>query len=147
VARYAAVGLLAAGCGGGSPAAPAPEATSSACAALLTRLPARVLDQPANGSAGGRVVGEATWGDPAIVLRCGVPPPGPTSQRCQAVDGIDWVIAEEPSEDGVVFTTYGRRPAVEVGVPSAYDPATASAALVDLAPAVRPLPSDRTCLA
>src|SRR5699024_3496194 len=66
------------------------------------------------------------WGEPPITLRCGVEPPGPTTDRCvTAIDdsgeSIDWVMREigEPGveENTWHFTTYGRDPAIEVIVP------------------------------
>ena len=65
--------------------------------------------------------GVAAWGDPPVVARCGKQPPGPTEDPCIDVSGVDWVATE--LEDGTMFTTYGRDPAVEVLVPSAYDTA------------------------
>ena len=65
----------------------------------------------------------AAWssgGDPAIIARCGVPVPGPTTKECLGVDGVDWVVRH--LEDGMAFTTYGRDPAVEVLVPGRYAP-------------------------
>jgi hypothetical protein len=60
------------------------------------------------------------WGDPPIIARCGLPPIGPTTDPCLDVSGIDWVAHQ--LTDGVRFTTYGRSPAIEVLVPSAYNP-------------------------
>jgi hypothetical protein len=60
------------------------------------------------------------WGDPPIIARCGLPPIGPTTDPCLDVSGIDWVAHQ--LTDGVRFTTYGRSPAIEVLVPSAYSP-------------------------
>lgn len=62
----------------------------------------------------------AAWGDPAIIARCGVPAPPPTTLECLAVDDVDWVV--EPLSDGSRFTTYGRSPALQVLVPDAYAP-------------------------
>ena len=45
----------------------------------------------------------AAWGDPAIVLRCGVPVTGPTSAPCLEAGGLDWTFTE--TEDD---TTCGR---------------------------------------
>jgi hypothetical protein len=60
------------------------------------------------------------WGEPAIIARCGLPAIGPTTDTCLNVSGIDWVAHQ--LTDGVRFTTYGRSPAMEVLVPSAYEP-------------------------
>ncbi|MEP6649016.1 MAG: DUF3515 family protein, partial [Lapillicoccus sp.] len=55
------------------------------------------------------------WGDPAIVARCGVAAPGPTTDDCLTVNGVDWVAT--PLRDGTRFVTYGRDPAIELLVP------------------------------
>ena len=55
------------------------------------------------------------YGDPAVVARCGVPTPGPTTDDCLTVNGVDWVAT--PLTDGTRFVTYGRDPAIEVLVP------------------------------
>lgn len=60
------------------------------------------------------------WGDPAVIARCGLAAIGPTTDPCLDVSGIDWVAHQ--LTDGVRFTTYGRSPAIEVLVPSAYHP-------------------------
>lgn len=59
------------------------------------------------------------WGDPAIIARCGVSSPGPTTDECFTVDGIDWVGV--PLSDGYRFVTYGRSPAIEVLIPKKYE--------------------------
>ena len=60
------------------------------------------------------------WGDPAIIAICGYAAPPPSTLECIAVDGVDWVV--QPRSNGVQFTTYGREPALDVLVPSAYAP-------------------------
>lgn len=64
----------------------------------------------------------AAWGEPYIIVRCGVPTPaafGPTSQLI-TVDGVDW-FAEELS-NGTMFTTIGRDVNIEASVPRDYAP-------------------------
>jgi hypothetical protein len=76
----------------------------------------------------------SAWGQPAIVLRCGVATPQaltPTSQLL-TVDGVDWL--PEKLTHGYLFTTVGREVNVEVSVPDAYSPE--ADALVDLSPAI-----------
>ncbi|WP_307812626.1 DUF3515 family protein [Phycicoccus sp. CSK15P-2] len=63
----------------------------------------------------------AAWGDPAVVARCGVAAIGPSETECIDVDGQGWV--PEPLSDGTRFVSFGRDPALEVLVPSDYDPA------------------------
>ena len=55
----------------------------------------------------------AAWGDPSLViLRCGVNVPGPTTDRCVSVNGVDWVIKE--GNPVWTLTTFGREPATEI---------------------------------
>jgi hypothetical protein len=55
------------------------------------------------------------WGNPPIIARCGVTPPGPTTEECLTVNDVDWVAT--PLTDGTQFVTYGRDPALEVLIP------------------------------
>ncbi|MFE6286822.1 DUF3515 domain-containing protein [Streptomyces sp. NPDC057877] len=78
----------------------------------------------------------AGWGNPAIILRCGVVrPPMMTDPKAVAggVNGVDWL--QEAADDGAFrFTTANRVAYVEVTVAEGSD---SSGALVDLAPAVK----------
>ncbi len=143
-----AVGVILslAGCGSGSGAVEvtAPSPTGKAkdqCAALIEDLPVTVLGEkardvtPADRSA-------AAWGDPPIVLRCGVQRPSAlvATSACFEVNGVGWlatqngreVAGDEPVKGTMTFTTIGRAAYVEVSVPdveghSAADPLTAFA--------------------
>jgi len=120
---------------------PAPSASDPACAGLTGRVPATVLGRQAVST---DVAGAATWGDPAIVLRCGVPPPGPTTDACIAISGVDWVFSE--TDAAYRFVTYGRTPAVEVTVPLDVERSSASGAAAALSPAVEPIPQQNQCI-
>lgn len=90
---------------------PAPHATSAACADVLLRLPDKIGDFSRR-----KTSSQATdaWGDPtAVVLRCGMDAPGPTTDPCITADGVDWISAQE-DEKTWRFLSYGRDPAVEV---------------------------------
>ncbi|KWW99636.1 hypothetical protein LI90_1275 [Carbonactinospora thermoautotrophica] len=113
--------------------APPPADAARACAALHHALPRKLDGQDRR-----RVTTDsplvAAWGDPPIVLRCGVPVPAayqPTSQVV-TINGVDWF--PEQLTRGYVFTTVGRVANVEVSVPDAYAPEVNP--LVDLAGAV-----------
>lgn len=129
-------GLLAvvlAGCGGGLYDFETDPNTSAACRTVVAALPDAVADQASTPVDSARV---AAWGDPRIVLRCGVQEPAalqPTS-RCDDVDGIGW-FTQGREGGGRLFTTIGRDPDVSVEVPPDYEPA--GTALVDLADAIR----------
>src|SRR5699024_11319598 len=95
----------------------------------------------------------AACGDPPIPLRSGVPPTGPTTDRCITVNGadgasVDWVVGELGSteEDTWQFTTYGRFPAVQFTVPVDYAGSDATTTLVDLGPAVALIPQQNECI-
>jgi hypothetical protein len=96
-----------------------PGAGDPVCARLAARLPATLHGQQRRATTSPSPA-VAAWGDPAIVWRCGVTPPGPTENECTQVDGVDWV--RVPLSDGSSFTTYGREPAVQLLVPRAYAP-------------------------
>ena len=136
--------VLISGCAGSSTpeVTAAPSAGDAGCTALLPRLPATLLGR---GRTTATVAGSATWGDPAIVLRCGVTPPGPSADACVEVDDTDWLFTEDQTT--LRFTTYGRTPAVELAVPAgSVDRTQASGALAELAAAVRPLTVSRRCV-
>nr|WP_202511830.1 DUF3515 domain-containing protein [Streptomyces sp. SID3343] len=140
---------FAAGCTGGGGAgrvevaAPTtPDAGSAACLALHEALPPTVMD-----GARRKVTPEsavtAAWGDPAIVLRCGVERPAslrvidPDKVGSEPVDsvevnGVVWAFAK--FDGGVRFTTVYRRVRVEMTVPNKF--AEPAAPLVDVADAV-----------
>jgi hypothetical protein len=135
-----AVALTLAACSGGPQ--PAPRAADPACTRALGAAPATVLGKARTPL---DVRGALGWGDPQIVLRCGLPALGPTTAQCLEVNGVDWVITD-PDGDPVVFTLFGRNPAVDLSVPAVYGRSAASAALVDVAAVAKDLPTNgRTC--
>jgi len=120
---------------------PAADAIEVGCADIVVRLPDEVSgheQRPTDAQ------GTGAWGDPAaVLLRCGVEPPGPTTLECVDVNGVDWII-DESDAPNYVFTTYGRVPATEVIVDS--DLASGTTALTDLALAVSSVPAEGGCL-
>ncbi|WEB40224.1 DUF3515 domain-containing protein [Streptomyces yunnanensis] len=146
--RYlAALPLLAtvsavAGCSS-APEVAAPSPTDEAaqhCRALHRDLP-RTVDGLERGTAEPVSDFTAIWGDPAVVLRCGVPKPevlrhgsehyNPNPDSAE-VDGVEWLF--EKQDDGYRFTTVLRKVYVEVTVPGKYAPEVN--VLPDLASAV-----------
>lgn len=127
---------LVAACGPGAvKATPFDRSDSPACRSVAELWPEMV------GDLGSRVTavqstGVAAWGDPPIVARCGKAPIGPTEDPCIDINGVDWVATT--LDDGTMFTTYGRDPAVEVLVPDAYD--SAPMWLPAFGPAVEQIP-------
>ena len=125
--------------GTGGALSPAPSATSPNCRRALDAAPLAVLDQPrGNTSAPGTLV----WGTRQIVVRCGLAEPAPTTDWCQNVDGIDWVVQGQARTDPIVFISYGRSPALEVRVPASYGSQNASGALVDVQAMAKALPTN-----
>ena len=113
-------------------------ADREACERLVADLPERVSDQPRRETEDDAL--GAAWGDPPIVLRCGVGTPEGYDKfsGCQTVNGLDWFVPEDTITDqgaDVVLTTIGREPAVEVAVPAAYRPPVAT--MVDLGPTIK----------
>ena len=133
--------LACAACSGGGPAGvavPSPSGeAAAACRDLASALPRRVQDQE-RGTPGQETPYAAVWGDPPIVLRCGVDrpavlTPGSSTYNPAAdaveVNGVAWLVEEQP--DGFRFTTTERSVYVEVTVPDDYAPEVNP--LVDLA--------------
>jgi hypothetical protein len=94
-----------------------PAATEALCARLLGALPTTLARHRARAvsAAPDRVV---AWGDPPIVLRCGVPrvavPPDTNKQF--EINGVRWLAEARGSV--VVFTTTDRTVPVEATVPA-----------------------------
>ena len=125
--------LLTAGCGSelSVDEYPTVRGTEVNCKGLFADRPLKVAGQKNR-----MVKGEnaSAWGDPAIILRCGVEKPkdlGPAS-RCDMVDDVGWF--SETTSDGYLFTTIGRDYYVSVEVPDDYAPE--ADALADLADSV-----------
>ena len=125
--------LLTAGCGSELSVDEYPTVTGTSvnCKGLFADRPLKVAGQKNR-----MVKGEnaSAWGDPAIILRCGVEQPkdlGPAS-RCDLVDGVGWF--SEVTSDGYLFTTIGSDFYVSVEVPHDYAPE--ADALADLADSV-----------
>lgn len=109
------------------PANPASDAT---CARILQRLPVTL-----SGLATRRVSSASTsvvaWGDPAVVLRCGVPRPSGLAPNSadyvqevgdSAGRSVEWLPAAVKKQ--TVWTTIDRGVYVEVTVPGKYDGAS-----------------------
>jgi Protein of unknown function (DUF3515) len=149
------VGILAAAllaaCSGGSAgplavAAPSPARQVAVfCDRLHDALP-KGLDGRPRAPVSPKSPLTAAWGDPAVVLRCGVAKPRalrPTSDLIK-INGVSWFLDE--SHDVYVFTTYDRVAYVEVRVPTSVPREQATAPLVDLArPVITSVPSTVAC--
>ncbi len=113
-----------------------PQASDPACTAAAAAWPADVSGRAVVATDPSAPAVRA-WGDPAIVARCGVATPGPSTDDCLTVDDVDWVAT--PLSDGTRFVTYGRGPAIEVLVPKG--PAPEGSLLPAFSAAARALPA------
>ncbi|UCR89154.1 DUF3515 domain-containing protein [Mycetocola spongiae] len=147
LAATALVAFALTGCAQIVPLQPAADSNNPSCAEVTVSLPdtiAGLKKRETNAQATG------AWGDPAaVLLHCGVPTPGPTTDRCVSVNDVDWIIDEsEEAEQKFRFTTYGRTPAVEVYINA--DPETGGVsgvtALSDLSSAVGRIAPETQCL-
>lgn len=137
--------LATAGCSPAVPMDAAADASSPDCAAVSVRLPDVLASGTSAEQAERETNAQATgaWGSPAsVLLRCGVTAPGPTTDRCVSVDGVDWVI-DESDAPRYRFTTYGRTPAVEVLVDN--DVVSGTTVIAELSPAVTVIPVTGQC--
>ena len=120
---------------------PAKGSNDALCADVSVRLPSTVAglqrrwtDAQATGA----------WGDPAaVLLTCGVTPPGPTTLTCRSVGAVDWII-DETDAPKYLFTTYGRIPAVQVYLD--YDVVSGGEVLQALSPILEQLQKTAECV-
>nr|WP_281363361.1 DUF3515 family protein [Nocardioides perillae] len=131
------------GCGGpvelGAPPE-LPRADAAACADLLAALPDTLGDLERRDVEPAAARG-AAWGDPAVVLTCGVGVPEgfDAFSPCEEADGVGWYAApvaayEDPTAD-VVLTTVTAEPRLRLEVPGSQRPPAGY--LSRLAPLVR----------
>lgn len=119
---------------------PAKDSANAACAPMMVGLPESLGQSKLRRT---NSQGTAAWGDPSLViLRCGVNVPGPTTDRCVNVNGIDWVIKE--GDPVWTLTTYGREPATEILMDP--DKISSATVLADLAVAAAEIPAGRNCV-
>jgi len=125
----------------------APDAADPKCAEVMLALP----DVLGGDLQKIQTTSQATaaWGEPgaAVTLRCGVTPPGPSTdcQRVESAGGtVDWIVATD-GEGTWHFTTYGREPAVEVVAPPAVTVDHSTAFVADLAQAVSHVEQTQHC--
>lgn len=139
VAVALAAGLT--GCTNAVSMSPAPSADAAACAAVQVRLPSTVDTKYAMRNTNAQST--AAWGDPeAAIYHCGVAVPTVSDLPCFSQGGVDWIRDDRGAQ--IVFTTFGRTPAVQVVIDTKL---TTSQVVQDLSDAVSALPKDgRECL-
>ena len=120
----------------------AQDAANPACAPMMVALPDAI------GDAGLRKTNSqatAAWGDPSqVILRCGVNVPGPTTDRCVSVNGVDWVIKE--GDTAWTLTTFGRVPATEILLTKDQETVSSATVLADLSAAASKIPATGNCV-
>lgn len=104
-----------------------------ACSALLAALP-EVVDDAVRRDVEPDQPGVAAWGQPPIILRCGVGLPSGLDPTLAVLElsGVGW--RSLPGEGGTFFYTADRAVVVEVAVPDDYAPE--AEVLLDLAEAI-----------
>ena len=134
--------LLASGCSSGPPEIEAPElsaADARTCRDLVADLPATLAGEEQVEATGDTEYG-AAWGDPAIVLTCGVGALDLSdSPTCAEVDGVGWLVPPDQldGDRDATFTADGYRPRVRLEVPDDYLPEGGASALSELAAPVK----------
>ncbi|MEU0335296.1 DUF3515 domain-containing protein [Streptomyces sp. NPDC006193] len=129
-------------------AVPTPDAKTAPLCRNLHKVLPRKVDGRTRADPEPRSVYTAGWGNPAIILRCGIvrPPKMVDPEVAQGkdpnaigggVDGVDWLMEKEG--DGTWrFTTSGRLAYVQVTLPEKLSgPDDSAQVLTDLAPAVK----------
>ncbi len=139
------VPLLLAGCADEPVTLTSPDAVSAAdlatCEAFLDDLPSSLAGHERRKVNPAAALGRA-WGDPAIIVRCGVgvPPEFDQLAACEVADGVGWFVPDDQFDDqdaDAVLTAVGYRPRVSVTVPAKYRPEGPAAAIAQLAQAVK----------
>jgi hypothetical protein len=87
------------------------------CATVTSQLPEAVAEGVTRRQTAPDRRTTAAWGDPAVVLRCGVPE-GSSRDDPYEFDGVRWAMHDDGGTRR--WTTRGRRVNVEVVVPDAY---------------------------
>ena len=118
-------------------APPSPDtATQQACVKVFAKLPVQLGSlAPRKTDTNSSFV--AAWGDPAVVLRCGVARPAilGSAQAAQLLDVNSVIWQPDPQRTRTVYTAVDRSAYIEVTVPAGVDQP-----LPLLAPAVQALP-------
>ncbi|WP_426978442.1 DUF3515 domain-containing protein [Pseudarthrobacter sp. O4] len=119
---------------------PAKDSANAACAPMMVALPDALGEAKLRKT---NSQGTAAWGDPSLViLRCGVNVPGPTTDRCVTVNGVDWVIKE--GSPVWTLTTFGREPATEILMDP--DKISSATVLADLSASASKIKATRGCV-
>ncbi len=136
--------LLATACSAGPVEIDAAElsaADRAACERFVADLPETVARQDPRELSGDTAYG-AAWGDPAIVVTCGVGVPAEFDEfsACTDVSGVGWFVPPAQEEDqgaDVLLTAVGYSPRVSLLVPAERRGADSADALVTISTVVK----------
>ena len=127
----ASAALVAFGCSSDAPTVDAPhlsETDAAACRRLVDALPDTLAGHERVDASGDTAYG-AAWGDPAIVLTCGVGRPArfDDTSSCVTMDRTGWYVPDEvllsaDNSRDVTTTEMNYRPRVHLVVPGEYRP-------------------------
>jgi hypothetical protein len=115
---------------------PVTPAAEAACPGVMEGLPLELLGDPSR-----RVDSDSpfayAWGEPPVVLVCGVDRPGgwTVGQSAIQINGVQWYVDTDDPET-TVWTTVDRPVYVEVRVPASVDSAPVTALTTPLAQAL-----------
>lgn len=129
-----------------------PHASDPVCAQMLMATPGEI-----GGYERAKTTAQSTtaWQDGSS-FRCGLDQPGPSTDRCITVGGIDWLSLDAGDErvpanggDGTwTFLSYGRTPTVEIVLTTEVVGAgTVTDVLAQFSSALALVEADRECLA
>ena len=134
--------LVVSGCGDNPVPIESPRldaADRAACEALLDDLPETLFDENRRLVAPAAAHG-AAWGDPPLVLTCGVGEPEEFDEfsLCIEANGVGWFVPPSQEEEGidVTVTAVGHSPRVSVALPGEYRPEGLASVMANLAPLV-----------
>lgn len=129
---WVALGLLCAACARPVDVTGAPS--DPTCASFLASLPVKIAEQTMRETTPSTATA-AAWGDPPIIVRCGVAEPRTlvSTSSLIEVESVTWF--PEALTNGTLFTSVGRSPRIEVSVPRDYAPEVN--VLVDIAAQAR----------
>ncbi|MDN4489859.1 DUF3515 family protein [Demequina sp. SYSU T00068] len=138
----AAAAPLLTGCASPLVVDPAPYAADVDCARVMLAMPedlGGLPGQPTSSQA------TAAWGEEyPLVMRCGVEPPGPTTDECLSIETsaatVDWLVIDEGGTWRTV--TFGRSPAVELVVPKERAQDALGDVLAEVSPAAALAPAN-----
>ncbi|KRB77236.1 hypothetical protein ASE01_10875 [Nocardioides sp. Root190] len=117
------------------------DADRAACDAFTAALPSSLAEQERDGVEPSDAPA-AAYGDPAIIVRCGVPEPEgfDLTASCETANGVGYFTPDEQFADqdlDLTITAAGYRPRIEVTVPARYRPNAGPAAMAVLAPLIK----------